>query len=77
MEIFDTKVMDTVNELQENAKRLSRNAKLPFHPLAFFAETVAMTRQESTGVSIKDIAKCFKAQFDEVELKSLIKELNK
>lgn len=75
MEIFDTKVIDTVNELAEEAKRLSRNAKLPFHPLAFFAETVAMTRQESTGVSIEDIAKCFKAQFDEAELKSLVKEL--
>lgn len=47
----------------------------PFHPLAFFAEVVAMTRQERTAVSIEDIAKCFRYQFDEAELDTLITEL--
>ena len=49
----------------------------PLHPLGLFAEAVAMTRQEETGVSIQDVARCFKHQFDEAELESLIKELRK
>ena len=70
----DIKVMDTIKKMEEEQGIF--NARY-VNPLAFFAECVGMTRQESTGVSIEDIAKCFKAQFDEVELKSLIKELNK
>ena len=46
----------------------------PYHPLAFFAEAVALTRVEP-GVSIRNIANCFKKQFDEAELESLIREL--
>ena len=46
----------------------------PYHPLAFFAEAVALTRAEP-GVSIVDIAKCFKAQFSTEELESLIANL--
>ena len=47
------------------------------NPVEFFAEAVSRTRNEGvTGVSIKDIAKCFKAQFDEAELSALIHELN-
>ena len=46
-------------------------------PIEFFAESVARTRNEGDmGVSIKDIARCFKAQFDEAELSALIHELN-
>jgi hypothetical protein len=47
-------------------------------PIEFFAEAVARTRQEDVnkGVSVKDIARCFKAQFDETELSALIHELN-
>jgi hypothetical protein len=47
----------------------------PYHPLSFFAESVALTRQEP-GVSIEDIAHCFKAQFDFEEVQSLIRELS-
>ena len=67
----DIKVIDTLRAFVESEERLD----LPFHPLAVFAEAVAMTRQESTGVSISDIAKCFKGQFDEEEIKQLIREL--
>ena len=70
-DIRDIKVMDTLKEMIEAEESL----KKPFHPLAFFAEVVGSTRQESTGVSISDIAKCFRYQFDESELKALIKEL--
>lgn len=47
-------------------------------PVEFFAEAVARTRQEDKrkGVSIKDIAGCFKVQFDAEELSALIHELN-
>jgi hypothetical protein len=51
---------------------LNKNLNLPF-----FAEAVGMTRKEATGVSIEDIGKCFRKQFDEVELSQLIHELNK
>lgn len=37
-----------------------------------FAKAIAITRLEDGGVSIEYIAKCFKAQFDEEELKALI-----
>ena len=67
----DIKVMDSVREFVE-----SKLQEKPYHPLAFFAESVALTRQEP-GVSIEDIGKCFRAQFDEAELSSLIHELNK
>lgn len=45
-------------------------------PVLFFAEAVALSR-EQPGVSIEEIGKCFRAQFDEAELSSLIHELNK
>ena len=45
-------------------------------PVEFFAEAVARTRNEGdTGVSIKDIARVFKAQFASEELEALIREL--
>ena len=65
----DIKLIQSIQEFVD-----SKLNELPYHPLAFFAESVALTRQEP-GVSIEDIAKCFKAQFDESELKLLIKEL--
>ena len=67
----DIKVMDTLRELEQ----AELNANLPIHPIAFFAENLAVARRENSGISIEDIAKCFKAQFDEAELESLIKEL--
>lgn len=73
----DIKVIDTLRDIEKDEARLQRNATLPFHPLAFFAEVVAMTRQEETAVSIEDIAKCFRHQFDRDELLALIHELNK
>ena len=45
------------------------------HPVLFFAEAVHRTRQQDGGVSIREIAKCFKGQFDEAELEALIREL--
>lgn len=48
----------------------------PSYLLALFAEAVAITRRKS-GVSIEDIGKCFRYQFDEEELSMLIHELNK
>ncbi len=68
----DIKVIDTLREIEQSEK----NASLPFHPLAFFAEAVAMTRREKTGLPIVEIAKCFKMQFDEAELKAFIRELS-
>ncbi len=64
----DIKVIDTLREMDYIEK-----ARVSF-PVGFFAEAVAYTRKEP-GVSIKDIARCFKAQFDESELESLIVEL--
>ena len=52
------------------------NIEKPFHLLGAFAEIVALSRQEPGG-AIEDIAKCFRYQFDEAELASLIKELSK
>ena len=46
------------------------------HPILFFAEAVALTRQEP-GVSIARIAQCFKKQFDEAEMEALVRELGK
>lgn len=66
----DIKVIDTLREIGYIEK-----ARESF-PVGFFAEAVAYTRKEP-GVSIEDIAKCFKAQFDESELESLIVELKK
>ena len=66
----DIKVIDTIREMQEE-EMFYRTAT----PVMLFAEAVADTRMEKGGVSIRDIAKCFKAQFDEAELKSLISEL--
>jgi hypothetical protein len=68
----DIKVIETINKwIQED-----KNIGFPpiYHPLAFFAEAVALTRQ-GPGVSIENIAKCFKAQFDDEELKALINNL--
>ena len=66
----DIKVIDTLKEMAE-----AENNPKPFHPIAFFAENLAITRRG--GISIEDIAKCFKAQFDKDELDALIKELTK
>jgi hypothetical protein len=65
----DIKVIDTLNDITWWNGRHA--------PIEFFAESVARTRAEGDmGVSIKDIAKCFKCQFDEAELSALIHELN-
>lgn len=69
----DIKVIDTLRELAQ----AELNANMPLHPVAFFAECLAVSRREESGISIEDIAKCFKAQFDGPELKSLIVELKK
>ena len=69
----DIKVLDSLREMMRDNEM---NAALPFHALAFFAEAVAMTRQEETAVSIEDVAKCFLHQFDEAELSALIHQLN-
>ena len=65
----DIKVWDTIKDLEDEAQALST-------PLGFFAEAVAISRREP-GVSIENIGKCFRFQFDEAELTALIKELNK
>lgn len=68
----DIKVMDTLREMEESERYIMNTY---YHsPLMFFAEAVALSRKEP-GVSIKDIAKCFKKQFDTAELESLVKEL--
>ena len=41
------------------------------------AEAVARTRLENGGVSIEDIAKVFKTQFEKEELVTLINQLSK
>jgi len=66
----DRKVMDDIREFVE-----SKLNEPPYHPLAFFAESVALTRQEP-GLSIHEIGRVFKAQFDKDEIQALIKELN-
>ena len=66
----DIKVMDTLEEL--NYLDFARQK----FPVGFFAEAVAYTRKEP-GVSIEDIGKCFRHQFDKAELESLIRELKK
>ena len=68
----DTKVMDTLGQVLEDQEWWRGKHSV----IEFFAEAVARTRLETGGVSIEDIAKCFKAQFDETELSSLISELN-
>lgn len=69
----DIKVIDTLREMEEDSKWWRE----PHHPIEFFAEAVARTRMEISGISIEDIAKCFKAQFTSEEIESLIKELTK
>ncbi len=69
----ETKVIDTINAIRENQEWWVDKHS----PIEFFAEAVARTRSEVVGVSIEDIAKCFKYQFGEEELASLIRELNK
>jgi len=66
----DIKVKDTLEQMDYLEWAREK------YPLGFFVEAVAFTRQEG-GVSIEDIAKVFKAQFDEAELEALIRELNK
>ena len=66
----DIKVRDTLREI-EKEEEFYRYAT----PVMLFAEAVADTRMEKGGVSIRDIAKCFKKQFDNAELESLVKEL--
>lgn len=67
----DIKVRDTLRELEADTQIFEARY---VQPVGFFAEAVAFTRKEP-GVSVQDIAKCFKYQFDEAELGSLIKEL--
>jgi len=71
----DIKVLETFKEIMDDQEWWAGK----HHPIEFFAEAVARTRQEdiSKSVSIENIAKCFKAQFDEAEIIALIKELNK
>ena len=69
----DIKVIDTIREMEEDSQIFDARY---LHPLGFFAEAVAFTRKEP-GVSIKDIAKCFKFQFEKEELERLIKELQR
>ncbi len=64
--------MDTLREMKENEAYLLGTYYM--NPLLFFAEAVALTRQEP-GVSIADIAKCFKKQFDDAEIATLVYEL--
>jgi len=75
MTTSDIKVIDTLKEIQEDQAWWAGKHS----PIEFFAEAVARTRQENQemGVSIKDIARCFKAQFSEEEVVALINELNK
>ena len=69
----DIKVFDDLNAMMADQKWWGE----AHSPVEFFAEAVARTRNEGKkGVSIKDIARCFKAQFDEAELSALIHELN-
>lgn len=42
-----------------------------------FANALEDARSETLGVSIEDIGKCFRYQFDEAELVAIINELNK
>lgn len=67
----DIKVFETFGQILEDQEWWRGKHS----PIEFFAEAVARTRMETGGVAIKDIAKCFKAQFDEEEIKSLIREL--
>ncbi len=69
----DIKVIDTLKKLQSDEEWWAGRHS----PIEFFAEAVAITREERGGVSIKDIARCFKAQFAEEEMVALINELNK
>ena len=71
----DKKVIATLKEMEVQEGYLL--GTYYEHPKLFFAEAVARTRLEGSGVAIADIAKCFKKQFDEAELESLIRELNK
>jgi len=43
----------------------------------YFYFAVKDTRQEATGVSIKNIARCFVELFDEAELSLLVREIRK
>jgi hypothetical protein len=68
----DIKVIDTLNEIYTDQVWWAGK----HNPIEFFAEAVARTRIEGpAGVSIENIAKCFKSQFDASELSTLIKEL--
>jgi hypothetical protein len=70
----DIKVFDDLNAMMEDQKWWGGKHS----PVEFFAEAVARTRNEGvSGVSIEDIARCFKAQFDEAELSALVNELQK
>ena len=70
----DKKVIESVREMEREDEYI----QMAYHhsPLLFFAEAVAMSRREP-GVSIEEIGKCFRHQFDASELSALIHELNK
>ena len=66
------KVIDTLKEIAEEESYFEG---LHHAPILFFAEAVALSRKEP-GVSIEEIGKCFRHQFDEAELSALIHQLN-
>ena len=68
---MDTKVFDTLGQIMEDQEWWRGKHSV----IEFFAEAVARTRLETGGVSIRDIARCFKAQFDASELQALVQEL--
>ena len=70
----DKKVIESLREMDE--QDVYNLTTYHTNPLLFFAEAVSLTRKEP-GVSIEKIALCFRHQFDESELSSLIHELNK
>ncbi len=65
----DIKVMDSIYQAMNEYPYISNVER--------FAEAVSDTRNETRGVAIEEIAKCFRYQFDEAELESLIRELSK
>lgn len=65
----DIKVLDTIKEIE-----VLQDFQ---NPIEYFANAVEMTRRGDLGVSIEDVGKCFRYQFDTFEIISLIHELSK
>lgn len=68
----DEKVIETLERWEEHAKYMYLHAH---NPLLMMAEAVSMSREFS--LPIEEVAKCFKAQYQEPELRKLIEELQK